>query len=223
MNFQVGVCSKAVTSADIFNIQPLNVEKTQSGYLRYTSGRFNNSQEAENYRQVIIVKGVTDAFVTAYSNGVRISLDKAEILLATTPPVRDEVSRPKDEEKPIEILIEDKKEPSVPVKEEPIIEEKRSINNIKPEDLHYVVFLGSYENQIPNEVAAALLEYSEVGIKKAINQGKYIYSTREIKNIGDAESWLNKFRASGIKNARIIYVVNGNKISLEQAKEILNK
>jgi len=74
---QVGVYSKVVTARDLNNISPLNSESTTGGRVRYTTGVFNNLTEASQRKSEIIIQGISDAFVTAYYNGQRITLAKA--------------------------------------------------------------------------------------------------------------------------------------------------
>lgn len=74
---QVGVYSKPVGAAVLFNIEPLNTELLENGNIRYTSGQFAGLEAANAYRDQVRGSGVTDAFVTAYSNGRRIAVGKA--------------------------------------------------------------------------------------------------------------------------------------------------
>ncbi|HNW98829.1 MAG TPA: hypothetical protein PKK00_10510 [Bacteroidales bacterium] len=79
---QVGVYVRPVTSAQLFKITPLYDEIMANGYYRYLSGTFNNLQQAVAAKNVIVTKGVTDAFVVVYYNGKKISYDEAKALQA---------------------------------------------------------------------------------------------------------------------------------------------
>src|SRR5690606_32979521 len=75
---QVGVYSKPVKLDALFNLVELNSELTSNGYIRYTSGRYTSPETAGIRKAEVIEKGVSDAFITAYYNGKRISITKAQ-------------------------------------------------------------------------------------------------------------------------------------------------
>ena len=62
-------------------MNPLNSELTETNKIRYTSGQFNSLALAVEKREAIRKSGITDAFVTAYYNGKRITLSEADLLL----------------------------------------------------------------------------------------------------------------------------------------------
>lgn len=80
---QVGVYARPVSSIQLFNITPLYSEKAPNGYIRYTSGIYNDINKAVQAKNIIVEIGVKDAFVTAYYNGKRISIAEAKQLEAT--------------------------------------------------------------------------------------------------------------------------------------------
>jgi hypothetical protein len=77
---QVGVYSNTKIPDQLVNIRPLNSERTAQGYVRYTSGVYTTFEEAVQGRVSLVGKGVQDAFITAYSNGKRISVGEARKL-----------------------------------------------------------------------------------------------------------------------------------------------
>jgi|GEM_PF-1017586 len=77
---QVGVYSKPVPVGQIYGIQPLNSEVLPDGKVRYSTGKFSSLTEASSRREAIKGQGVTDAFVTAYSGGKRITIEQAQAL-----------------------------------------------------------------------------------------------------------------------------------------------
>jgi hypothetical protein len=230
---QVGVFSKRVEESELFGIQPLNVEVTSNGFYRYTSGVYADVANASRHKEYVLNKGVSDAFITAYYNGKRISLDKAKALLEENPELNEGNSGE-------ELIIEEAENNVVlplPVIEESVPEEREEVEVAPHEevvvsreeklpeasDLSYVIFIGSYTNSIPNNVATALLENSDVGIKRAINGGSTIYSTKELSSLNEATILLQRFHERGVDQAKILYVLDGNEISEEEAYKILRK
>ena len=59
----------------IFNITPLNSERTETAKVRYTTGIFLDMEKARVRKDETVALGVKDAFVTAYLNGKRIPID----------------------------------------------------------------------------------------------------------------------------------------------------
>jgi len=74
---QVGVYSRPVRSSDIYNLTPLNQEDLPNGTYRYSSGIYNNEGTATQAKDEIRALGISDAFVTAYRGGGRVTVDQA--------------------------------------------------------------------------------------------------------------------------------------------------
>ena len=78
---QIGVYSRDVPHDVLFNLTPLVTKKTSENHFRYSTGTFNSAGEATIRKDEIVKIGVTDAFVTAYYRGERISIEKAQELI----------------------------------------------------------------------------------------------------------------------------------------------
>ncbi len=60
-----------------YNITDQIFENYHDGWYRYSVGSFTNFNDASNYCRIIKNKGITDAFVVVYKDGVRIPLSEA--------------------------------------------------------------------------------------------------------------------------------------------------
>lgn len=85
LTVQIGVFSRPVTSAEIYNITPVNQENLPNGTYRYSSGTYSDEGTATQARDQIRSMGILDAFVTAYKDGQRITMDQARNELGTAP------------------------------------------------------------------------------------------------------------------------------------------
>lgn len=79
---QIGVFNKPVSKEQIKEIEPLITKRLENGQIRYSAGVFHSVEESFPKKQEAIAKGIKDAFITAYYQGERISLDEARKLLA---------------------------------------------------------------------------------------------------------------------------------------------
>jgi hypothetical protein len=78
---QVGVYNKPVPATQLKNIDPLVTKRLPNGQIRYSSGVFQSVNSALPKKREAIALGITDAFVTAYYKGERISLEEARRIL----------------------------------------------------------------------------------------------------------------------------------------------
>lgn len=78
---QVGVYNRPATKEQLHDINPLVTRRLENGQIRYSTGTFHSVDEARPKKAEAVEKGVSDAFITAYFNGERISLQEAKKLL----------------------------------------------------------------------------------------------------------------------------------------------
>ena len=83
---QVGVYNKPVPGSQLHDINPLVTKRLENGQIRYSSGVFTSVAQAVPKKKEAISLGITDAFITAYYNGERISLEEAKRILAEQGP-----------------------------------------------------------------------------------------------------------------------------------------
>ncbi len=70
---QVGVYSKPVSAAQLFNIGSLYTETMNNGFKRYTSGAYTDINEAMKAKEEIVSKGIKDAFIIVFKDGKRMT------------------------------------------------------------------------------------------------------------------------------------------------------
>ncbi len=80
---QVGVYNRPVEKERLLSLEPLYTLRLENGQIRYSAGMYGDLSEARQSETAIRAKGISDAFVTAYYQGKRISIDKARMLLAS--------------------------------------------------------------------------------------------------------------------------------------------
>lgn len=66
---------------DVVTDGSLQHSKDNDGLTTYTSGNFTDYKSANDYKSLLVSKGITDAFVIAFQKGVKISIAKAIELL----------------------------------------------------------------------------------------------------------------------------------------------
>ncbi|NEN23731.1 hypothetical protein G3O08_09485 [Cryomorpha ignava] len=189
---QVGVYSKPVKLDALFNLVELNSELTSTGYIRYTSGRYTSPETAGIRKAEVIEKGVGDAFITAYYNGKRISISKAQSIF----------------------VAEGTSALSPAIGKKPAVGKVDSsgVNTdvVKKDDIKYVVILGSYAGAVPQNVANVFLERSDLKIRRVTApNGISIYASPEFESKAEAEEFLKLSLAAGVNSAVMGKVVNG--------------
>lgn len=116
---QVGVYNRPATQEQLRLITPLVTLRLENGQIRYSTGTFKSVDAARPKKSEAIERGITDAFITAYYNGERISLQEAKRLLEE----QGEGILFKEEELPkVEMISATEKERNDYIKENPFIE-----------------------------------------------------------------------------------------------------
>jgi epidermal growth factor receptor substrate 15 len=79
---QIGAYHNRKFPSTLTSIDNVFSKKFADGVLRYSTGVFHSVAEARGTKQTVIGMGVTDAFITAYYKGERITIAEAEKILA---------------------------------------------------------------------------------------------------------------------------------------------
>ena len=187
---QVGVYSKPVKLDQLFNLTELNSELTASGVIRYTTGRFGDLSKARSRKEVAVDRGVEDAFITAYYNGKRISLTEAEEILDT--------------------------EGSGALATQVVDSVENTLSPKEAADETYVVIMGTFLDDVPQELADLFLENKSWGIRKIQGSGNgAIYLSQNMPSLAEAQKLLEECKALNIKSAAIGVMKDGKVTSIQ--------
>lgn len=228
---QVGVFSQPVSANALNNITPLNSEQTANGNIRYTSGMFPDLDFAQGHRQVVINAGVSDAFITAYYNGERITVaqarallnERGEEVLAGSPREPETQPEPADAEEATPATPEPTPSPDTPrvVSEEPGEATYADASDFEPEDIRYVVDLGTYGSGMPQQTADAILQLPDAGVSRLpLPDGKMYYLSKPMTRYTEAEAMRLRFYEAGVENARVRAMALGFLLRLEDARQM---
>ena len=185
---QVGAFRNKVTTGQLFGITPL-VEYQQSGLYKYGSGVYNDKNKAESAKSQVLAAGVQDAFVTAFYNGKRISLNEAATIA--------------------------KQGPSVFAKESPISIGKGS--RATAGSIVFRVQVGAYRQEVPIADAKIILSLSNLGLDVQQNADLTTYTVGRYGNYSEAKQVLDRVKGQGLNGAFVVAYENGIRIEVQDA------
>ncbi len=212
---QIGVYKSHISHDKLYNLTPLFNDYTASGLIRYTVGKFTDYNTALARQNQIRKIGIPDAFVTAYKNGKRISINQARKDLLTVRSISETPVVP----------------PTTSINEE-IIEsdtlEKTAVNP-EPEkaktyaELYYSVQIGAFTQTVPIETVSSLIQISKEHelIHFQDNTNKTIYTIGKFKSLSQARKLKDELAQKGLTDAFIIALDGNKKVSIGEAQKVL--
>ena len=205
---QIGVFSRPTTSAQLYNIAPLNSERTDNGLIRYTTGRFSSETTAIKAKNSIAGKGISDAFVVAYLNGKRIGLTAAKSMI---------------DSQGSSVLSKDKQEYSfIPTDTTTTEKSATSLTNSSNKGIVFKVQIGAFKEQVPVNIANKFLKVSEKGIKTFTDEnGLMVYTVGEVLEYESANALKNEMIGQGLTGSFVIAFKDGKKMSAADALNLI--
>ncbi len=217
---QVGVYSTTTPFESLPRISPMNKEDLGTGVSRYSTGVFTDLDKAVQAKNNI-QNTVPDAFVTAYFNGERVSIERAKELgsdqnytLEQAPEqTRERITQPEKQEtdvrqEPVEekttqtaqdVSIRDKEDDS---REQTKERKQEAPKGIKEGQL--TVEVGPYEGNVPVADAREILQLSKVGVNIQKSGGSTFYQIGIFDDNEEAEKLARSLRRKGLREAKVI-------------------
>lgn len=232
---QVGVFSQPVVAGKLYNMKPLYNEKAANGNLRYYTGIYKSVSRAAEATDIINDVGIKDAFVTAYYNGKRISLAEAKQYenqgdgifskdpnLNKLPIFIAETNQNPNEKRTIVDITDYNQTSSENVTSEQINKNtKQSGSSISTSGIIFKVQIGAFNEEVPLDIANKFLKISSKGIKNYTDKaGLTIYTVGNLISYEDAIALKTEVAAAELTDAFIVAFKNGEKIPVEEARQL---
>ena len=213
---QVGAFSKPIEQTMYNMFTPITGEKVSMGYTRYMAGYFNNFSSVEQALSQVKSIGYDDAFMVSYCDGERIPIAEAKRLEATGQCVstssQEFVIALKNMKEQVPQQVDDLSYNEAPGAAKAVPVESRK-------GLFYTVQVGVYNKP----VTAKQLKNIDPLVTERLSNGQIRYSSGMFTSVDNAKPKKADARARGIKDAFITAYYNGERISLKQAKALLQE
>jgi len=188
---QVGAFKNKIDANKLYpKMSSLVYATGEDGITRYYSGNYDNYDDAEAYRKVLVTNGYKSSFVVAYEEHERVTLKEAGVKL---PPNYNE----KEE---LATFVEPRGTNSQ--------SDGNENGSIDMSKVKYHVLLGKFESEIPVETIDIYMAIG--GIRPVKNEdGSTSYYSRSVQTTSDAESLQSDYQTYGLNNLEIIYEYKG--------------
>lgn len=184
---QVGVYSVNVSPRTVLSLSPLNQERIPNNLVRYSSGVYGSLSQAIVARNLIVQNGISDAFVTAYYQGERITITRAKELagsgVTSTPSNNTNSSTPITQPQPTQT---------------------QSQNTNTTSDVSYFVQVGPYTGSIPVDQARIILGLSSYGVIVEKNNDATLYKIGNFTSRSEADALREDLVSKGLVDPIVV-------------------
>ncbi len=210
---QIGVFRNQRTAADLMNLSPIfeeNIIFAGNEAIKYTTGLFANYIEAIAAKEKIMKLGIRDAYVVVYFNGKTMAVNQANLMVMNQG--TSVIANAKD------LNIKNATNAD-------IIKIEKDKNKGKPITIVYKVQIGSFKDQVPNDMVDKFIKVAaNGGLSNFIDGDNKVYTIGDYKSYEEATARKNKIVEQGVADAFVIAFHGTEKISIEIAKQLqLNK
>ena len=208
---QIGAFRNPIAPEIYKELSPVSAETTTNGLTRYTAGLFNKFANANSAKVEVRALGYRDAFVVAFLNGKRISMEEANRMSG-------DQAIPSTVEPIAGTQVTDLNQPIVatPVNEVTPVEANQE-NVISIKGLFFTVQIGVYKNPVSN---ARLKNLPAIVNEKTAN-GFIRYSSGKYCSTEDAIKAKNIAVSKGIADAFVTAYSNSKRITPAEAQVLI--
>ncbi|MCB9363254.1 MAG: hypothetical protein H6587_01675 [Flavobacteriales bacterium] len=221
---QIGAFRNPIPQDHFKGFAPIMVEDAGNGIKRYTAGFFKSINMAVEAKNSIRTIGYEDAFVVAFFNGKRISINEARAKLGETVDDNNAVAATNSSENNNSTSSENNntstktntKVPEVATNYEEV-KDGVSTDVHKIEGVFFTIQVGVYSKPV---TADQLSNVTPLNSEKTAN-GLIRYTSGVYKKMNDANVAKDRIRGLGITDAFVIAYANGNRVKVSEALEYL--
>jgi hypothetical protein len=222
---QIGAFRNPISAEIYKGISPVTAETTASGLTRYTAGFFTQFPNADDAKNEIRKLGYKDAFVVAFYNGKRISIDEArrisgQPLVAKQDNGTQQTSGSQTSGQQSGSQTSGTQTSGSQTGTEPVY--SGSPNVVKATDvkelkgLFYTVQIGVYNSEVSKARLKNLPDIVSAHINNQVRYSSGKYCTPEQASVAK-----NNAVAKGISDAFVTAYYKGERITLSQAKDLV--
>ncbi|MBS1646997.1 MAG: PD40 domain-containing protein [Bacteroidetes bacterium] len=235
LTVQIGVFTSNVSSAQLRHLKPIYREQLPNGNYRYTAGIYNNLDKVKTDRVKVNALGISDAFVSAYHNGIRIKTTEAIDKINNDKNIQFPKENPivfPNENNIINTPINTPKETNnaLPNNIQPFSNNATdptptAENGVKTDEtgITFKVQIGAYRKQVPQDVADTWLQVKTWSIKNNLVNDLYLYTVGSFSEARFAQKLKEEIVALGIKDAFVTVFKDGKKLYGAEAQQYFNR
>ncbi|HEY4798167.1 MAG TPA: hypothetical protein VII99_03720, partial [Bacteroidia bacterium] len=206
---QIGAFKNPIPQDLFKGLKPIMAETTPQGYKRYTAGIFQKFTAANQAKTQVNNLGYRDAFIVAFYNGKRISLNEA-------------MNKAKESGENVDLSTASSVVATTTTTTQPVVNPETNtatatdVKNVG--GLFYAIQIGVFSKPVSS---TQLYNISPLN-SESTEKGLIRYTTGRFTSEANAVKARNNIAGKGIADAFIVAYHNGKRISLAAAKNLID-